>query len=399
MTKLTFSGSFTQQEAIPEAGIAAALEVLRSGRLHRYNVAAGEVAAASQLERAYADWQGARYCLAVTSGGQAIQIALRAAGVQTGDVVLTNAFTLAPVPGAIEAVKGQAVLVDIDETLRIDIDDLAAKAEATGAKWLLLSHMRGHVCDMDRLMSVADAAGLTVIEDCAHTMGARWNGAKSGSHGLAACFSTQTYKHMNSGEGGLLTSDDPDFMARATIMSGSYMLFERHGASPGGEHFASARVEQPNLSARLDNLRATILLPQLEALEENIRRWNERYRAVEAQLRRAQMVRVPDRPEAEDMVGSSIQFRVPHLSPDLCRRFVSEAGARGVELKWFGAKEPHGFTSTYESWAYLAPQSAARTLGILGTLFDMRLPLTFSVDDCDVIGRIIAEVAAASADW
>jgi dTDP-4-amino-4,6-dideoxygalactose transaminase len=63
-----------------------------------------------------------------------------------------------------------------------------------------------------------------VIEDCAHTMGAEWNGTPSGRHGLAACYSTQTYKHINSGEGGLITSDDPDLMARAIILSGSYML-------------------------------------------------------------------------------------------------------------------------------------------------------------------------------
>ena len=57
-------------------------------------------------------------------------------------------------------------------------------------------------------MQICDAAGVTVIEDCAHTMGARWNGMRSGNFGKVACFSTQTYKHMNSGEGGFLTTDD-----------------------------------------------------------------------------------------------------------------------------------------------------------------------------------------------
>ena len=90
--------------------------------------------------------------------------------------------------------------------------------------------MRGHLCDMERLDSIVRQNNLILIEDCAHTMGAAWNGRKSGNFGLAGCFSTQTYKHLNSGEGGLLTSDDPEFMARAIIMSGSYMLYERHGA-------------------------------------------------------------------------------------------------------------------------------------------------------------------------
>lgn len=101
MARPRFTGSFTQQEPIPEAGIARALEVLRTGRLHRYNIAPGEEPETVALEREFATWQGARYCLAVASGGQAMQIALRAAGVKPGDRVLSNAFTLAPVPGAI----------------------------------------------------------------------------------------------------------------------------------------------------------------------------------------------------------------------------------------------------------------------------------------------------------
>lgn len=389
----TFAGRFTQQEPIPEEAIEAAVAVLRSGRLHRYNLADGETGEAALLEREFADWQGARFCLAVASGGQAMQIALRAAGLRPGDRVLTNAFTLAPVPGAIAAVGAEPVLVEIDEDLRIDIDDLARKAEASGARTLLLSLMRGHLPDMDRLMAAAHAHGLTVVEDCAHTMGARWNGRRSGAFGLAGCFSTQTYKHINSGEGGLLTSDDPDFMARATILSGSYMLYPRHGAGPEETHYADARLDAPNMSARMDNLRAAILRPQLRALDANIARWNARYSAVAEGLAACQAIRLPRRPAGEDMVGSSIQFRIPGLGPDACRAFIAAAAARGVELKWFGAEAPSGFTSAHRSWRYVAPQALPETDRILADLFDMRLPLTFSEDDCRGIGRIIADVA------
>jgi dTDP-4-amino-4,6-dideoxygalactose transaminase len=96
-----FTQSFTQQLPIPDEGIEAANAVMRSGRLHRYNVAPGEISETAELEREYAQWQGSKFCLAVASGGQAMQIALRAAGVVPGDLVLTNGFTLAPVPGAI----------------------------------------------------------------------------------------------------------------------------------------------------------------------------------------------------------------------------------------------------------------------------------------------------------
>jgi len=390
MSVRPFTRSFTQQEAIGEAAIAAAVEVMRTGRLHRYNIADGEVPAASALERAYADYQGSRYCLACASGGTALQLALRAAGLAPGETVLTNAFTLAPVPGAIVAAGGRPVLVEITEDLVIDLADLKAKAAGSGARFLLLSHMRGHLADMDALMAIADRCGMTVIEDCAHTMGAAWRGTKSGSFGRAACFSTQTYKHINSGEGGLLTSDDPDLMARAIVLSGSYMLYERHGAAPPAEAFERIRLETPNNSGRMDNLRAAILLPQLAGLDANVERWNARYRAIEERLGSVPSLALPKRPPEERYVGSSIQFRIPGIAADEARRFVADAKALGVELKWFGASEPVAFTSTHASWTYLEAQDLPETDRVLAGLFDMRIPLTFSVDDCRQIAGIIA---------
>jgi len=94
-----FAGIFTQQEPIPQAGIDAAMAVLGHGRLHRYNTAEGETAQVALLEEEFAAHTGAQYCLAVASGGYAMTTALRACGVGHGDTVLTNAFTLAPVPG------------------------------------------------------------------------------------------------------------------------------------------------------------------------------------------------------------------------------------------------------------------------------------------------------------
>lgn len=395
MNGKTFRGNFTQQEPIPEDAIAAAVEVLRSGRLHRYNVVAGEEPQAALLERDYAAWQGARYCLATASGGAALQIALRALGVGPGDRVLTNAFTLAPVPGAIHAVGAEPILVDITQDLVIDLDDLARKATASGARVLMLSLMRGHLPDMDRVMDVATTHGLTVVEDCAHTMGARWDGRLSGSFGTIGCFSTQTYKHMNSGEGGFLVTDDPRIMARAIILSGSYMLYDRHGTPPPPEAFADARYEMPNLSARMDNLRAAILRPQLARLNDNIARWNERHAALEVILRGCPAIALPDRPDKALRVGSSIQFRLPGIDADAAQGFLDSTAARGVELKWFGAAEPAGYTSTWRSWRYLPEQSLTRTDRILSTLFDMRIPLTFSIDDCRTIGHILVEEATA----
>jgi len=388
-----FAGNFTQQESISEEAISAALEVLRSGRLHRYNTQGDELSQAALLEQDYAAYQGSRYCLVCASGGYAMAIALRAAGLQAGAAVLTNAFTLAPVPGAIVNAGAQPVFVEITNDLVIDLDDLERKIKATGARFLLLSHMRGHMVDMDKLARIVAAHDVTLIEDCAHTMGARWQGRKSGNFGLGACFSTQTYKHLNSGEGGILTSSDPEFMARAIMLSGSYMLYERHGASPDPSVFTDIRLETPNFSGRMDNLRAAILRPQLARLDTNIGRWNERYARLERTLQRLEAVHVPTRPAAEEYVGSSFQFMIPNISGKAARGFVAANKARGVELKWFGDEEPVGFTSTHKSWRYLGPQSLPKTDAILATLFDIRIPLTFSVQDCADIAEIIAACA------
>ncbi len=390
-----FKGSFTQQEPIPEDAIEAAVAVMRHGRLHRYNVSPGEIAETALLEREFAEYTGARYCLAVASGGYAMATALRASGVRPGDKVLSNAFTLAPVPGAIASIGAVPVLVEVTEALVIDIADLERKIRSSGGKVLLLSHMRGHICDMDRLMALCDAAGVKVIEDCAHTMGAAWNGVASGRSGLAGCYSTQTYKHMNSGEGGFLVTDDPDLAARAVILSGSYMLYSAHPAAPGPEVFERVKYETPNVSGRMDNLRAAILRPQLRRLPEQVAAWNARYRAVEGGLRGTPGLQTIDRPEAESIVGSSIQFLLPGWDAGQVQEVVARCRARGVELKWFGAAEPVAFTSKYDSWRYFETAPMPQTDRVMAGLLDMRLPLTFSIADCELISRIIrAEVGA-----
>ena len=390
-----FKGSFTQQEPIPEAGIEAAVAVLRHGRLHRYNTAAGEVAEAVLLEQEFAALVGAKYCLAVASGGYALGCALRAVGMAAGAPVLTNAFTLAPVPGAIAAAGGQPIFIETTPDLTIDMGDLAAKAQATGARILMLSHMRGHICDMDALVTLCAGLGVQIIEDCAHTMGASWRGTPSGRHGIVGCYSMQTYKHINAGEGGFLISDNAEIMARATLLSGSYMLYFKHLAGPDAAVYEDLRLHTPNVSCRMDNLRAAILRPQLPLLEGRVARWQGLYRVIETGLHGVTGLVLPHRPQAEHFAPSSFQFRLPNWSAARIGAFLSRCLARGVELKWFGADRPVAFTSRYDHWAYAGAQSCPKTDAVLAGLIDMRLPLTFSEDDAAQISRIIRAEALA----
>ena len=389
-----FTRPFTQQEPISQEAIDAATEVLKSGRLHRYNTIENELSEAALLEEEYATYQQSKYCLACASGGYAMSVALKAAGLKLGESVLTNTFTLAPVPGAISNAGGNPIFVEITKDLILDLEDLSKKAEESGARFLLISHMRGHLVDMDQLMEIVNENNLILIEDCAHTMGAQWKDQRSGNFGLAGCFSTQTYKHLNSGEGGLLTSNDEEFMARAIIYSGSYMLYERHGAAPSSKVFEDIRLETPNYSGRMDNLRASILRPQLKNLEKNINRWNERYQVVEAALKEIKGIEVPLRYEEERYVGSSIQFRIPSITATEAELFIKKNKELGVELKWFGNDDPSGFTSNHKSWKYVGRQQLNNSDEILSSLFDLRLPLTFSIDDCIHLSKIIIECSS-----
>ena len=390
MTQAVFRKPFTQQEGIPEAGIKRAVEIMQTGRLHRYNLLPDEVGEVAALEMEYAKWQGADYCVACASGGYAIQLGLRICGVKPGDKVLANAYTLAPVPGAIHNVGAVPVLVDIDENYHIDCNDLDAKAAASGAKHLLLSYMRGHIPDMDRVLAVCAKHDISIIEDCAHTMGAKWRGIRSGNFGKVAAFSTQTYKHMNSGEGGFLTTNDAELAAVAVVSSGSYMLYGRHGAIPAEEVFQKVRLHAPNYSGRMDHLRAAILRAQLPMLEDNLARWNQLYERLYGHLSAMGGVMIPPRKQEEFYVGSSIQFRADALAAGEVPDFVAACAKRGVELKWFGDAEPKAFTSRYDSWRYINDIPVLpTTLRVLEKTLDMRVPLTFTIADCDMIAEII----------
>ncbi len=394
-----FSKSFTQQEPLSESSIEAAVEVMRSGRLHRYNLVEGEKGETALLEQEFAESLELPYTLACASGGYALQLALRACGLEQGDRVLCNAFTLSPVPGSIHAAGGEAVLVDILDDTTVDPNDLAAAARETGARFFMLSHMRGHIGDMEAIVAVCDAHGITLIEDCAHTMGASYSGKPSGTFGKVGCFSTQTYKHINSGEGGLLATGDPEVMRRAVIMSGSYMLYDRHLAAPDAESFAETRLVTPNMSGRMDNLRAAVLRPQLAELEGRKVRWNELYRRIEAGLAEHELVETISRPVEEDFVGSSIQFRLPALAPERIARFIVGCEARGIPLKWYGKPQPEDYTSRYDSWRYLpATRALPNADRVLAELCDLRLPLTFTEEECDDIVQLMGDAMDEAID-
>lgn len=383
----------TEPEPIPEAGIARAVELMRSGRLFRYGEMGADQLDVSLLEQEFAAFVGRRYCVAVNSGGGALFLALKVLGVRPGEPVLVNGFTLAPVPGAILHAAARPVIVEIGGDYVIDPDDLRRKARASGAKVLLLSHMRGHLADMDAVMGVAAECRLEVIEDCAHAMCASWAGRAIGTFGRAAAFSAQTYKHLNAGEGGFLALDDDAMAARAILHSGSYMLHGQHLSSPGAAALAAEAEDTPNFSLRMTALAAALLRPQLAELPRRVERWNAIHDRIAAGLARSQHLRVPARDGGgQTYSATSVQFSAVGLDRAEIPAFLDVAKRRGLPIKWFGAEQQAGFTSAPRHWRYAGAQGLlATTDAVLATLCDIRTPVTLADDECDLIAEIVRD--------
>jgi len=394
---LWFGKDLSTPEPISEEAIERAVALMRSGRLHRYGEQGSGYPEPSLLEQDYAAYVGSKYCVAVNSCGAAMFIALKALGVKAGDKVLTSTFTLSPVPGAIAHADAEAVLVETSADYMTDLEDLEHKAASSGAKVFLLSHMRGHIADLQAVRAICDKYRIAIIEDCAHTMGAKWDGKFTGTWGKVGCYSAQTYKHINSGEGGLLVTDDDDVAAQAILMSGCYMMYDQHILKPAADVFERWKYVTPNFSMRMSNLAAALLRPQIGELADRGRRWNLIYSALQRELTKAVHVSVPPRDAKEEFIASSIQFTLD-LSPKQIERFLKECGLRGLYIKWFGTATPVAFTSNYEHWHYLQSKpDIPNSKAVLNQLMDLRTPLSLTDGDCVLVGQIVAAASLAAA--
>jgi len=351
----------------------------------------------SEAETAMAEYLGAPFALGLNSGGSAIFLALKLAGVTEGSPVLTNSYTLTPVPGAILHAGGVPVLVECsEESFQIDLESLKEQQAATGARHLLLCYMRGKLPDMEGILKFCRDRNITLVEDCAHVLGSKWRGKALGTYGLLGCYSTQTNKLINSGEGGFLVTSNEKLMAKAVIHSGSYGHFHTHITCPKDEELmleAHARV--PNFSLRMTPLAALLILDQLPKVEAKIEALNRHYAILEAKLGELSCLRFPQRLSEERHVGSSFQFQLLGLDYPSLESFKRNCGERGVKVAWFGAKEVAGFTSCHRHWSYVGEKERPATEALLSCLFDIPLYHTMSwkEEEMEMVADIIVEEA------
>lgn len=190
---------------------AAVDRVLRSGHL----AGGSEVAA---FESEFAALVDGRECVAVNSGTSALFLGLMAAGVGPGDEVIVPSFTFAATANAVAAVGATPVFADIDAAT-FCLDPAAVTAAVTSRTAAIMPvHLYGHPANLQALGEVADRHGLALFEDAAQAHAARWQGRPVGSFGAFGAFSFYPTKNMTSGEGGMITTADPQLARRARLL-------------------------------------------------------------------------------------------------------------------------------------------------------------------------------------
>ena len=237
------------------AGIDAAVaRVLASG----HYILGNEVTA---FEAEFAAYCGLPHGIGVGSGTEALHLALRGCGIGAGDEVITVSHTAVATVAAVELAGATPVLVDVEPGF-LTIDPAAVEAAVTPrSKAVIVVHLYGQVAALDRLVPIARARGLKVIEDCAQAHGAHSGGRKAGSIGDVGCFSFYPTKNLGAlGDAGMVVTGDDSIAARARTMR-EYGWAERHISAV------------PGWNTRLDEVQAAILrvkLPYLDA--DNVRR-------------------------------------------------------------------------------------------------------------------------------
>lgn len=363
-------------------------EMLQTGDMFRYH---SDDAPVSLLEAEFAELLGSRYAVAVSSCSAALFLSLRALQLPVDAKVLIPAFTFAAVPSAVVHANCRPVLCEIDETLRLDMGDFEAKL--AGCQAVIISHMRGHTSDMDAIMTLCDAARVPVIEDAAHSLGTTWDGRNIGTLGRIGCFSFQSYKLVNGGEGGILITDDADIAARAVIMSGAYESnWSKHPAM--GDELGRYEMELPLYNLRMSNLAAAVIRPQLPEVADRAAQGLANHDALAAVICAHPSMHVPSALAPEKRAPDSIQFLLDGLNEAQIQALITAANERGLKLSVFGLSQ--GNARAFWNWRFLGePPALPKTRAALMRACDLRLPVDLSADEVARIGRRLIEAIDA----
>lgn len=393
---MTLPSNVYDAEPIPASAREEVDRLLQTGDLFRYT--APEDAPVTLLEAEFATMMGAKYALAVSSCSAALFLSLKALDLPRDSRVLIPGFTFAAVPSSVIHADCVPVLCEVGDNYRINIADFETRLD-DNISAVIISHMRGHTSDMDAIMGLCEARNIPVIEDAAHSLGTTWAGRKVGTIGCIGCFSFQSYKLVNGGEGGILVTDDANLVARAVIMSGAYEHNWQKHKAPEGDNtgalemaFGRWQNQLPLYNLRLNNLSAAIIRPQLDEVPRRIRDGRRNHDYVADCLNLSPWLQVPDKLAPEDRAPDSIQFNIQGMSNEQILAFQDAATRRGVKVQVFGQSTDNA--RAFWNWQFIRDlPELPQTRAMLMNACDVRLPARLQTNDLDVIASALTGAA------
>lgn len=218
----------------------------------------------AEFENKFSAYIGKKHGVAVANGSAALDIAVRAAGIKAGDEVIMPTFTIISPAASVVACGAKPVLVDSDPlTWNMDVSQIESKINSN-TKAIIVVHIYGLPVDLDPVMSIAKKHGLIVIEDAAEMHGQTYNGKKCGSFGDISIFSFYPNKHITTGEGGMVLTDDATLADKCK--------YYRNLCFEPGRRFVH---EELGWNYRITNLQAALGLAQLEQIDTFVNRKRE----------------------------------------------------------------------------------------------------------------------------
>jgi len=248
---------------VDDSDIQAVVDVLRSDWLTT-GPRVGE------FEEAFAEWVGAKYAISLSSGTAALHAAAFAAGLKAGDEAITTPMTFAATPNCVLYQGATPVFADVSaDTLNLDPEQTAARITPR-TKAILPVDYAGHPADLGSILEIADRHRLVVIEDACHALGAEYRGRRVGGIAHMTVFSFHPVKHLTTGEGGMVTTNNPDFAQ-------TLRRFRNHGINSDARQRQGVGQWQYEMvllgfNYRLTDIACALGITQLHKLDPNIKR-------------------------------------------------------------------------------------------------------------------------------
>ncbi len=251
-----------------------------------------------EFEKKFAKYIGANYALCVCNGTTAIQAGIFAVGVGAGDEVIVPSYTFWATVGPVVANGAIPVFADVDENTHNLTAETIEKCITKKTKAIVLVHVWGNPCDMDSILAIAKKYDLKIIEDCSHAHGASYKGKKVGSIGDVGCFSLQGSKVLPAGEGGVLVTNNREYMHRATALG----HYERCAKLGEDSDYSKYMLTGFGYKHRINPLAVAIADANLEKLDEYNKTRNDNARYFESLMKDIDFIKFQKEVEGSDKV-------------------------------------------------------------------------------------------------